>query len=113
MAKRGGFPGGGTMNQIMQQAQKMQRMLEKAQEEAALMTGSAEAGGGMIHVEVNNDHLITKLEIKAEAVDPDDVEMLQDLVTAAVNAAMQDLDAKVEEKMSGVTGGMGPLGGLF
>ncbi len=102
---RGGMGGGANMNQLMKQAQKMQRDLEEAQEEAATMTGEAVAGGGVVKVTVNNEHQITELVVQEAVVDTEDVEMLQDLITAAVNEAMRDLDKKVEERMSRVTGG--------
>ena len=113
MARRGGFPGGGNMNQLMKQAQAMQRKIAEAQEEAAQMTGEAEAGGGVIKAVVNGDHQLVSLEIEPDVVDSEDVEMLQDLITAAVNEAMRDLDEKVEARMGQVTGGMGMgLGGF-
>lgn len=112
MAKgRGGFPGGANMNQLMQQAQRMQRKIAEAQEEAAQMKGEAEAGGGMIKAVVNGEHQLEFIEIKPEAVDPEDVEMLQDMITAAVNEAMRDLDKKTEAIMGQATGGLN-LGGL-
>jgi DNA-binding YbaB/EbfC family protein len=116
MAKRGfrgGFPGGGggNMKGLMQQVQKMQRDMEAAQEETRLMTGEAQAGGGVVKVSVDADRMITSLEIDPSVVDPDDVEMLADLVTAAVNEAIRNLDEKVEKRMSAVTGGM-DLGGF-
>lgn len=110
MAKyqRGGFHGGGggNMKGIMQQVQKMQREMEKAQEEAASMTGEATVGGGAVKVTVDGDRQITELIIEPGVVDPDDVEMLQDLITAAVNEAIRDLNKKVESRMSAVTGGL-------
>lgn len=112
--RRGGFPGGGgaNMNQLMKQAQKMQQELAKAQEEVETFTGEAEVGGGMIRVVVNANHQIQEMEIKPEVVDPEDVEMLQDLITAAINEAMNNLDEKTEQHMAKFTGGMGGLGGF-
>lgn len=113
--QRGGFQGGGggNMKGLMQQVQKMQREMEKAQEEAASMTGEASAGGGVIKVVVDGERQITSLTIDPGVVDPDDVEMLQDLITAAVNEAIRDLDKKVESRMSTVTGGLDiPLPGF-
>ncbi|MDI9460523.1 MAG: YbaB/EbfC family nucleoid-associated protein [Saccharofermentanales bacterium] len=104
---KGGFGGGGNMNQLMQQAQKMQRELEKAQQETAEMTGEATVGGGFVTVTVGADHQIISLELAPEVIDPEDPEMLQDMVTAAVNEAMRDLDSKIEARMSKVTGGAG------
>lgn len=101
------------MKGLMQQVQKMQREMEKAQEEAASMTGEASAGGGVIKVVVDGERQITSLTIDPGVVDPDDVEMLQDLITAAVNEAIRDLDKKVESRMSTVTGGLDiPLPGF-
>ena len=115
MAK-GGFRGGGYggMNQMqmMKQAQKMQQELLRMQEEQENATYSAKAGGGMVCATVNGKHELVNLEIKPEAVDPDDVEMLQDMVMAAVNEAMRTADSAAAENMSRLTGGMN-LGGLF
>lgn len=115
MARRrggGGFHGGGApnMNHLMQQAQKMQRDIEKAQEEAAEITGEATVGGGMIEVKVNSEHQIVDLKIDPMVIDPEDPEMLQDLFIAAVNEANRSLDEKVEAHMAKATGGAGNLG---
>jgi DNA-binding YbaB/EbfC family protein len=113
--RRGGFPGpagGNNMNQILKQAQKMQEQIAKAQEEAEAFTGEAEVGGGMVKVSVSAEHQITSIEIKPEVVDPDDVEMLEDLVTAAINEAMRQVDEKTAEHMGKATGALGGLGGL-
>lgn len=111
--KQGGFPGGGAnMNQIMKQAQRLQKQMEEAQNEAQNFFGEAEVGGGMVKVKINADHQIENLEIKEEVVDPDDVEMLQDLIIAAVNEAIRQLDEKTETHMSKLTSGIGGLGGL-
>lgn len=118
MAK-GGFRGGpmGGMNQaaMMKQVQKMQQEMLKAQEEMESKTYSATAGGGMVTATVNGKHEVLSVEMKPEAVDPDDVEMLQDMVIAAVNEAMRKADADASANMSRLTGGMnlGGLGGLF
>ena len=117
MAKGGfrGMPGGmGGMNQaqMMRQAQKMQQDLLRMQEEQERMTYTAKAGGGMVIASVNGKHEIVSLEINPEAVDPDDVEMLQDMIIAAVNEAMRTADAEAANNMSRITGGMN-LGGLF
>lgn len=115
MAK-GGFRGGpmGGMNQaaMMKQVQKMQQEMLKAQEEMQNKTYSATAGGGMVTATVNGSHEIVALEIKPEAVDPDDVEMLQDMVIAAVNEALRTADTEASNSMSKFTGGLN-LGGLF
>lgn len=112
MARRGmppgkGFGGGSNMNQLMQQAQRMQREIEIAQEETKDMTGEATVGGGFVKVSVSSDHQIISLELAQEVIDPDDAEMLQDLIVAAVNEAMRDLDSKLEARMAKVTGGSG------
>ena len=117
MAKGGfrGMPGGmGGMNQaqMMKQAQKMQQELLRMQEEQENKTYTAKAGGGMVAASVNGKHEIVSLEINPEAVDPDDVEMLQDMIIAAVNEAMRSADADAASNMSRLTGGMN-LGGLF
>jgi DNA-binding YbaB/EbfC family protein len=117
MAKgpRGGFPGGGfpggNPNQLMQQVQRMQREMEKAQEEIAEMTAEATAGGNAVRVVVGGDKQIKELVIDNNVVDPEDVEMLQDLVIVAVNEAIRTLEEKSEARMSKVTGGKGlPMG---
>ena len=89
MSKRGGFPGGGgNMGAMMKQAQKMQAELARAQEEIKDMTFEATAGGGMVKVVANGDMTVDSIVIDPEAVDPEDVEMLQDMVAAAVNEAL-------------------------
>ena len=86
MSKRGGFPGGGgNMGAMMKQAQKMQAELARAQEEIKDMTFEATAGGGMVKVVANGDMTVDSIVIDPEAVDPEDVEMLQDMVAAAVD----------------------------
>ena len=109
MAK-GGFRGGpmGGMNQaaMMKQVQKMQQEMLKAQEEMQNQTYTATAGGGMVTAVVNGSHEVVSLEIKPEAVDPEDVEMLQDLVVSAVNEALRQANDAMENSMNGVTGGL-------
>ncbi len=114
MAKGGfrGMPGGMNQAAMMKQAQKMQQELLRMQEEQESRTYSATSGGGMVSATVNGKHELVQLEIKAEAVDPEDVEMLQDMVIAAVNEAMRTADAEAANNMSRLTGGMN-LGGLF
>ena len=115
MAKGGfrGMPGGG-MNQMamMKQAQKMQQEMLRMQEELENKAFTATAGGGMVTASVNGKHEVLSLQINPEAVDPDDVEMLQDMVIAAINEAMRAADAESANNMSRLTGGMN-LGGLF
>ena len=107
-----GMPGGINQMAMMKQAQKMQQELLKMQEEQENKTYSATSGGGMVTASVNGKHEVTDLQINPEAVDPDDVEMLQDMVIAAVNEAMRAADADVASNMSRLTGGLN-LGGLF
>ena len=104
----GGF-GGGNMQNLMKQAQKMQQEMAKAQEELldAEVTGSA--GGGLVEVRVNGKNEFLGISIKPEAVDPDDVEMLEDLIAAAMNDAKEKADALSKEKM----GAFGAMGGLL
>ena len=108
MAKRGGFPGGGmgNMNAMMKQAQKMQAELARAQEEIKDMTFEASAGGGMVKAVALGDGSIKSITIDPEAVDSEDVEMLQDTVLAAVNEAIRGVNQLGSERMSSVTGGL-------
>jgi DNA-binding YbaB/EbfC family protein len=98
--------------QIMKQAQMMQQKMAKLQEEAAQRNCTATAGGGAVTATVNGKNQLLSLAIKKEAVDPDDVEMLQDLVMAAVNEALAKVHAEMAEDMSRITGGMN-IPGLF
>ena len=98
--------GGGNMQSMMKQAQKMQADMAAAQEELAARTYTATAGGGMVSATVDGGHLVQSLEIKPEACDPDDVEMLGDLVMAAVNEAIRAAVADSEQEMSRITGGL-------
>ena len=112
---RGGFRGmpcGMNQAAMMKQAQKMQQEMLRMQEEMENKTYTATAGGGMVTAEVSGKHQIVNLTIKEEAVDPDDVEMLQDMVIAAVNEAMRIAEADAANNMSRLTGGLN-LGGLF
>ena len=114
MAKGGfrGMPGGMNQAAMMRQVQKMQQEAMKMQEEMENKTYTAAAGGGVVSATVNGKHEIVSLDIKPEAVDPDDVEMLQDLIIAAVNEAMRTADTDSANNMARLTGGMN-LGGLF
>ena len=107
-----GMPGGMNQAAMMRQAQKMQQDLLRMQEEQENKTYTASAGGGMVNATVNGKHELVALAIKEDAVDPDDVEMLQDMVIAAVNEAMRAADADAAQNMSRLTGGLN-LGGLF
>ena len=114
MAKGGfrGMPGGMNQAAMMKQAQKMQQEMLRMQEELENKTFTATAGGGMVKAEVTGKHQLVNLEINPEAVDPDDVEMLQDMVIAAVNEAMRAAETDAANNMSRLTGGLN-LGGLF
>lgn len=111
MAK-GGFPGGMNMNNMMKQAQQMQARMQKMQDELEEKEVEATAGGGVVKVVATGKKTIKTIEINEEVVDPDDVEMLQDLVIAAVNEALAKADEMVNAEMGKITGGMN-LGGLF
>lgn len=114
MAKGGfrGMPGGMNQAAMMRQVQKMQQEALRMQEEMENKTYTATAGGGVVSATVNGKHEVAALDIKPEAVDPDDVEMLQDLIIAAVNEAMRAADTDSANNMARLTGGMN-LGGLF
>ena len=114
MAK-GGFPGfgGGNMGNLMKQAQKMQKDMAKAQEELQDKTVEATAGGGAITVVATGKKEIKEITIKPEVVDPDDIEMLQDLILAAVNEALRQADEMANEQMGKITGGLGGMPGMF
>lgn len=110
-----GIPGGmGGMNQaaMLKQVQKMQQEMLQMQQDQENKTFTAKSGGGAVSATVNGKHTLTELTIQPDAVDPDDVEMLQDMVIAAVNEAMRMADNEATENMSRLTGGMN-LGGLF
>ena len=107
-----GMPGGMNQAAMLKQAQKMQQDMLRMQEEMENKTYSATAGGGMVTASVNGKHEVVNLEIKPDAVDPDDVEMLQDMVIAAVNEAIRGAQTDKEQMMSRMTGGLN-LGGLF
>ena len=109
---RGGMPGGMNQAAMMKQAQKMQQELLRMQEEQETKTYTAKAGGGMVTATVNGKHELVNLEVNPEAVDPEDVEMLQDMILAAVNEAMRTADTEAANNMSRLTGGLN-LGGLF
>ena len=115
MAKRGGFPGGGmpgNMNNLMKQAQRLQRQMEESQKELEVKEFTAKAGGGAVEVTVTGKKEMTKIKLSEEVVDPDDIEMLEDLVMAATNEALRMADEANAEVMNKMTGGLG-LGGGF
>ena len=112
---RGGFPGmmgGGNMQQLARQAQKLQQQMTKMQEELEAREYTASSGGGMVTVKVSGKKELLSIEIKPEAVDPDDVEMLQDMVLAAVNEALRTANDTMEREMGRLTGGLS-MPGLF
>lgn len=117
MAKRGGFPGGGmpgNMANLMKQAQRMQRQMEEQAKEMEAKEFSATAGGGAVEAVVSGSKKIVKLNIDEDAVDPDDVEMLEDMIVAAINEALDKVDEESSSAMSKLTGGMGGgMPGLF
>ncbi len=106
MARRGGFQGGipGNMNNLMKQAQRMQRQMEENKKALEAKEFTATAGGGAVEVAVSGAKVVTKVTIDPEAVDPEDVEMLQDMIMVAVNEAMKQVDAESESMMGGFGG---------
>ncbi len=94
------------MNKMLKQAQKMQRELLKAQEETKNLSITTTSGGGMVKVSMNGNFELTGLKIDPEAVDPSDVEILQDMIVSAINDAKAQLESKSQESMSAITGGM-------
>ena len=113
MAKRGGFPGGGmpgNMSNLMKQAQRMQRQMEESAKELESKEFTAAAGGGAGEVTVTGKKEVSKVKLDPEAVDPDDVEMLEDLIMAATNEALRKADEASAANMAKLTGGLG--GGL-
>ena len=115
MAKHGGFPGmgmGGNMQQLARQAQKLQQQMTEKQAELDAREFEASAGGGMVTAKVTGKKQLVELDIKPEAVDPEDVELLQDMIVAAVNEAIRQADETVEREMGKLTGGLG-IPGLF
>lgn len=104
--------GPGNMNQMLKQAQKMQADMQALQEDLENREFSAVSGGGMVEVTVDGKHLIKSIKINPDAVDPDDVEMLEDLITVAVNEAIANATKTSEEEMGAITGGLN-MPGLF
>lgn len=110
MAKHGGFPGGMpgmNMNNMMKQYQRMQRKLEETQEELAKKEYTGQAGGGAVKATVTGAKVLTKLELDKDAVDPEDVETLEDMIVAAVNQALESADEDSQSQMGKLTGGLG------
>ena len=116
MAKRGGFPGGmgmpGNMSNLMKKAQKMQKQLEESQKELEEKEFSASAGGGAVEVTISGKKQVTAVKLKEEVVDPDDIEMLEDLIMAAMNEALRKVEEETQNSMGKLTGGLGMGGGF-
>ena len=117
MAKRGGFPGGGmpgNMANLMKQAQKMQRQMEEQAKEMETKEFTATAGGGAVEVTISGKREVLKVKLDEEVVDPDDIEMLEELIVAAVNEALRKVEEESGAAMSKLTGGMGGgIPGMF
>ena len=112
MSKFGGFGGGMDIGKLMKQAQKMQKDMLKAQEELKNKVVEGTAGGGMVRISLNGDYEIKSVNIEKDVVDPDDIEMLQDLVAAAFNDAVNKIKETSDSEMGKLTGGM-KIPGLF
>ena len=113
MAKRGGFPGGGmpgNMNNLMKQAQRMQRQMEEKTKEMEEKEYEATAGGGAVTVKMSGKKEVLSVKLSEEVVDPDDIEMLEDLIVAATNEAIRKVEEDSASLMGEITGGLG--GGL-
>ena len=116
MAKRGGFPGGampGNMNNLMKQAQRMQKQMEEKTKEMEEKVWEASAGGGAVTVKVSGKKEVVEVKLAPEVVDPDDIEMLQDLIVAATNEAWRKMEEDSTQMMNSIAGGLGHFGGLF
>lgn len=115
MAKRGGFPGGmpGNMTNLMKQAQKVQKQMEETTKELEAKEYTAQSGGGAVSVTVSGKKEVVSVKLNEEVVDPEDIEMLEDLIVAAANEALRQVEEASSEAMSRLTGGMGGLGGGF
>jgi DNA-binding YbaB/EbfC family protein len=104
-----GMPG--NMNNLMKQAQRMQRQMEEAQKQMEEMEMTATAGGGAVEVTVSGKKEVLKVKLAEEVVDPEDIEMLEDLIVAATNEALRKVEEASQQSMSKITGGLG--GGMF
>lgn len=100
------FQGGKGLQELLKQAQKMQKKMMESQEQLANKTVEASSGGGMVKVVMNGNQEILSLKIEREVVNPDDIEMLEDLIVAAIEEAREKIKEMVEEEMSGLTSGM-------
>ena len=110
MAKRGGYPGGmmpGNMNNLMKQAQRMQRQMEEGQKELEIKEFTATAGGGAVEVTVSGKKEVVRVKLSEEVVDPEDIEMLQDLIVAATNEALRQAEEASSALMGKMAGGLG------
>ncbi|GAB4072068.1 YbaB/EbfC family nucleoid-associated protein [Barrientosiimonas marina] len=103
----------GNMNNMMKQMQKMQKKMEQAQEELQEMTFEATSGGGMVKVTASGKREITDVQVSEDVVDPDDVDMLQDLILTATNDVLQQIEDKTNDTMGQFTKGMNLPGGMF
>ena len=112
MAKRGGYMGGmpGNMSNLMKQAQRMQRQMEEGRKALEEKEFTAQAGGGAVSVVVSGAKQVKEIKLAPEAVDPEDVEMLQDMIVAALNEAFAQVDEASDSMMGGMAGGLGGLG---
>ena len=110
---RGGFPGGGNQANMMRQAQKMQQYFMKMQQELESSKFEFSSGGGAVKATMVGTRKLESIEIDPEVVDPDDVEMLQDLILAAINGALKAADDKTSQSMAKLQGGLGGFPGLF
>lgn len=114
MAKRGGFQGmPGNMNNLMKQAQKMQKQMEETTRELEASEYTGTAGGGVVSVTVSGAKEVTSVKLAEEVVDPEDIEMLEDLIVAAANDALRQMDEASTSRMAKITGGLGGMGGGF
>ena len=105
------MPQGPNLNQLLKQAQQMQAEMAKAQEQLKDETVEASAGGGMVKVTMTGDMQLREITISPEAIDPEDPELLQDMVTAAINEALRSAQELAANRMGGIAGGLGGLGG--
>ena len=114
MARRGGFPGGmpGNMNNLMKQAQRMQRQMEENKKALEEKEFTASAGGGAVEVTVNGSHEVLAIKMKPEIVDPEDIEMLEDLLISALNESIKKANDAMEQGMEKAKGGLS-IPGLF
>ena len=107
---RGGGPGGFDVNALMRQAQQMQDQMAQAQEQLKEETVGASAGGGMVKVKIGGDLTLREISIDPEAIDPEEAEMLAEMVQAAVNEGLRAAQELASSKLGGITGGLGGLG---